>query len=115
MWRLPRNHLQLAFESRELRAICEIDAEGRRALGRGGAEVLKRRLADLRAAESLQDLLAGSPRIVENDAEPHLIVYLAGGYVLRLVPNHPIVAPRQCLGGDWTMVRRLKIISISKE
>ena len=107
--------MRLAFDSRELRTIFEIDAEGRRALGQAGAEVLKRRLADLRAADSVQDLLAGSPRIIEGRGEPHLAMDLADGYVMRLVPTHPRVAPGPRLGDDWTLVRRLKIISINKE
>lgn len=107
--------MQLAFESKDLRSICEIEAEGRRALGPVAAAVLKRRLADLRAADSIQDLPVGSPRVVEGETEQHLVLDLIDGYVVRLAPNHPRVSPEPCMRRDWTMVRRLKIISISKE
>ena len=44
--------LELAFESKELRDVCENEAEAKRQLGDSVAEMLKHRLADLNAATS---------------------------------------------------------------
>ncbi len=57
--------LELAFETRELRDMCEDEAEARRALGQTIAEMLRNRLADLDSATSPGDLLAGQPRLGE--------------------------------------------------
>lgn len=107
--------MELAFESRELRSICEHEFEARHALGQSVAQLLKHRLADLIAADSLQDLLAGSPRVLEADSGPQLIIELADGYQMCLVPNHPGSSLDSSDIHEWTSTRRLKIISISKE
>lgn len=50
--------MQLAFQTRELRGICEDEIEASDALGQDCALALKRALADLRAASFMADLPA---------------------------------------------------------
>ena len=107
--------MELAFESKELRSICEREPEAQRKLGQSVAGTLKSRLADLRAAESIRDLPAGSPRTTEVESMPRLVIDLTNGYQVHLIPNHPNSSPELSGACDWTTVRRLKIISISKE
>lgn len=85
------------------------------ALGQSAARLLKARLADLRAADSVSDLPAGSPRTVIGPDGPYLVIELTDGYRMDLVPNHPRLSSESLGNCDWTTVRRLKIISVSKE
>ncbi len=48
--------LELAFETKRLREICENEEIASQELGAEGAERLKHRLADLRAAGSIEEL-----------------------------------------------------------
>jgi hypothetical protein len=101
--------LQLAFESKSLRLKCESEAEAIRVLGTGVAAHLKRRLADLRAAESIDDLQTG--RLTLQTDRQTLTIDLSEGYFLVCTPNH---ATAKESGGvpDWSRIRRVKIIKI---
>ena len=46
-----RPHLEIAFEFKELRDICEREAEAKHSLGESNAEMLRHRLADMEAAK----------------------------------------------------------------
>jgi len=105
--------MQLAFESQALRAICENERVAVENLGIEVAEALKKRLSDLRAAGSLTDLVAGSPRLLEGGSR--LTLLLANNQKILLVPNHrkAPTAPDGSL--DWTRVSRLRLIQIGVE
>ena len=77
---LNRCNLELAFNSRELRSICEHEPTAKDALGAEIAEALRRRLADLRAATSIADLIVGNPHTVEVGSKnyPLLFIYSVG-------------------------------------
>ena len=104
--------LQLAFETLCLRTICEQDIESRNSLGKPVADALHNRLADLRAATSINDLPAGNPRtVVMGDAE-QLVMDLGEGQEIVLAPNHPN-DPRKTSGIlDWSAVTRVKVVRI---
>lgn len=51
--------LEIAFESKRLRTICESEKQSRSAFGDEVAEILKHRLADFRAAGTVRDLVVG--------------------------------------------------------
>jgi hypothetical protein len=115
----PRSHpesntlIQLAFESKALRTICEDAEQTRRELGPIAADVLKRRLADLRSCTSIRDLLAGHPRIA---ADGNLMVVdLADEYKLILQANHPKNPLKEDGNVDWTRVVRIKILAIGRD
>ena len=79
--------LQLAFAKKSLRDLCESEAKAQRDLGVRMAEKLKRRLADLRAATCVKDLVAGRPR--ELDARHRRIaVDLSEGSRIVFCANH---------------------------
>jgi hypothetical protein len=101
--------LQLAFDSKNLRLVCESEAEGIKILGRRVAAHLKRRLADLRAAESIADLQTG--RLAFQTDRKSLEIDLSEGYFLVCVPNH--ANPRESEGvPDWLRIRRVKVVEI---
>ena len=106
--------MELAFDSRSLRTICESEADAKRELGPIVAEVLKHRLADMRAATSVRDLLVGKPRIISESDHHFMVIDLCEGYQLIFCANHPPnpeVEPGEL---DWQRVRRIKITRIER-
>lgn len=105
--------MQLAFSTKALRAVCENEERAVRELGGESANALKRRLADLRAAENVRDLIAGNPRPAPRSKE-HLLLDLEDGWALILAANHTTV-PRLGSGAvDWSNAR-VKVLRIEKD
>jgi proteic killer suppression protein len=106
--------MELAFGTRRLREICEDQAVADRNLSSLVSELLRGRLADLHAARSLEEFVAGRPTL-DPDDERVLVFELAEGVVLRVQVNH--ANPPLLTDGtiDWSRVRRLKIVSIGTE
>lgn len=102
--------MELAFQSKELRIICESEAEAQRALGPAVAEALTHRLADLRAAKSPGDLLVGRPHIL--DGAGNIAIDLGEGHRMTFCANHPNnpVTANGIL--DWPKISRVKIMGI---
>jgi len=108
--------LELAFETKLLRAICESEAHAKHDLGAQVAEVLKHRLADLRAASSPKDLVAGNPReLGGSGSQRQMVVDVCDGHRIVLCANHP--KNPMTTGGDldWSRVSRVKILRIDKD
>ncbi len=102
--------LELAFESMLLRTICEKDAQAKHELGDTVAEVLKHRLADLVAAKSVADLVAGRPRL--GDDPSHMVLDLGENHRLVFKANHtnnPVTSSNDL---DWGRVTRVKILRV---
>jgi hypothetical protein len=102
--------LELAFETKELRDICESEAEARRQLGESVAEVLKHRLADLDAATSPKDLVAGRPRLGEDGGT--MVLELCEGHRLVFTANHPGNPATPTGDVDWARISRIRILRI---
>jgi hypothetical protein len=109
--RLPTEEdgLDISFESKQLRTICENEAEGILRLGGTVAQALRDRLADIESASSPKELLAGRPR--EQD-EGTLCVDLDEGYSMLFVPNHAVIPVTDEGKVDWGKVHRVRIIKI---
>ena len=107
--------MELAFESMHLRSICENEANAKDELGAEVAEVLKRRLADLRAARSINDLITGNPRIRNVGHIEHLVVDLRDGSYIILEANHPKNPLTETGKLDWPKVSRIKVTYIGSE
>lgn len=106
-------HLEIAFETKDLRKICENEAEAARQLGSAAAEVLKHRLADLDAATSPTDLIAGNPRLGPDPQA--MTIDLCGGYKIVFSPNHPNNPTRRSGEVAWNKVSRIRILRIGRE
>lgn len=101
----------IAFETKRLRTICEDDAVAVKALGAPAAEALQQRLADLRAAESISELLVGSPRTSDTDGSTLTITLTASAHSIWAA-NH-VSPPRDSSGRiDWDRTRRLRLLEI---
>jgi len=76
----------------------------------GGA--LRDRLADLRAASQLTDLLVGSPTVMQGLQGKRVTIGLAGACRLIVEANH-LKLPTDPSGSvDWSRVTRIKIVNI---
>ena len=104
--------MELAFDDKSLRTLCESEAPARRELGLEVAEVLKRRLADLCAATSVKDLVAGQPR--ELDAA-HMAVDLCDGHRIVFCANHSSNPMTETGDLDWSKVNRVKVLRIERD
>jgi hypothetical protein len=104
--------VQLAFHSPWLRAICESERFANDELGEAVAQVLKRRLADMAAATSVVDLVAGRPRLVGGTAFDQMAVDLYEGFVITFAANHTKNPKTETGDLDWKRVTRIKILRI---
>lgn len=100
--------MELAFETKPLREMCESEEKAKRQLGAKVAAMLKQTLADLRAAASMEDLPFGKPRIEGRNC----ILDLTAGYQLTITPNHTKNPMLTSNAVDWTKVSRIKILRI---
>jgi hypothetical protein len=112
---LPRRAkiVELAFDSKSLRAVCESEAQAKLELGPRVGEILKHRLADLCAAASPKDLVVGRPRI-GTDRE-HMIVDLCNGHRIVFKPNHTNNPKTETGDVDWEKISRIKILRIESD
>lgn len=104
--------LQLAFETKDLRTICEDSTAAIDKLGLKVAGVLTHRLGDIDSAKSINDLVAGKPH-VRDDGDLH--IDLIDGYGLVCRANHQRNPTTSSGSIDWEKVIRIKIVSITKE
>ena len=107
--------MELAFESKELRSICEHGATAKDELGAEVAEVLRARLADLRASTSVKDLIVGNPHSVEFEGTSYFVVDICQGYQIVLKANHPENPLTGTDRIDWAKVSRVKVTHIGGE
>lgn len=82
-------------------------------MGTPAAEVLRTRIADMRAATYLGDLPAGRPEVLDGDT-PQLRFVLADGWLLLIRVGHKVV-PRTDLGAlEMERVRRALVQEIER-
>ena len=104
--------MELAFESEEIRTICERKQVAVEELGSDVAAALQRRLADLQAASSPSDLPIGRPHLLGPTSRPIMALPLVNGHRLVFTSNHvndPVTSDGSV---DMQRVHRLKILSV---
>ncbi len=104
--------MELAFAKKSLRQLSESETKAMRELGAKVAEKLKRRLADLRAATSVKDLIVGRPHEVENSNGHEISVDLCEGARIVFCANHDDIPKLESGRPDWSRVTRVKILRI---
>lgn len=107
-----RAALILSFASKSLREICEDEEPATRQLAKSVIKRLRHRLADLEAAGSVQDLIAGYSR--KRKSSDSYQVTLADGFCLEFAANHvknPVDKNEEI---DWNRVNRIQIVRIGK-
>ena len=93
-----------------LRNVCESDQKAKQKLGRTVAEQLKRRVADLRAAATIEDLVAAPPHALDGSA--NLALNLCDGWRVVFAANHTRVPTVGSGAIDWSAVSRIRIVRI---
>ena len=101
----------VAFQTEALRTVCEDEKVAFRRLGQEASVQLRGRLADLRAATSVRDLLAGKPTLSGSTTE-FLTIELVPGSSMRWIAND--APPRLNSEGaiDWDAVVRIRLLEI---
>ena len=104
--------MDLSFDTQLLRNLCESDKKAKQKLGHDVADQLRRRIADLRAAETIDDLAASPPYGLDGSAS--LAVELCDGWRVVFAANHtemPVVSSGAI---DWSVVDRIRIVAIEQ-
>ena len=73
---------------------------------------LRTRLADLQAASSVTELVAGRPHPLVGDRAGQFAVDLEGGRRLVFVPGHDPVPRRDDGSVDWLLVTKVRIVYV---
>lgn len=107
--------LNLAFSSLELRTLCECQAAAERTYGIVVARELRARLADMREATTVLELLAGNPHEVEDGRHRCYQVGLPEDFRIVVCANHDPLPRHEGTGGvEWSRVTRVKITRIER-
>lgn len=104
--------LEIAFQSRELRATCESPTRAKRELGESASKALRRVLADMNAVEAVAELFEMGLEI-ENciQGQGMLRFHLSEELSLYCAVNQQNV-PIDSVTIDWARVTRLKLVRI---
>jgi proteic killer suppression protein len=104
--------LVLSFENKELRKICEEDAEATCRLGNEAAALLQNRLADIFAAETINDILVGNPH--KAGEHPFLFYVINLDKHIQLLFRANNIKHIYLKNGelDWAQINRIKLVNI---
>lgn len=104
--------LEIAFQTRELRATCESPTRAKRELGESASKALRRALADMNAVETVSELFEMGLGI-ENCTQGHGMLQFQLSEVLNLYCNaNQKSLPMNGETIDWARVTRLKVVYI---
>jgi hypothetical protein len=104
--------LEISFHTPELLNLCIDESIADETFGTAAAEALRNRLCDIRAADSVLELLAGRPAPGLYRDQHCYRLEIALGVWLIIAPNHN--KPRLDEFGlpDWTRVRRVRVLEV---
>ena len=107
--------VEVSFSSPRLRRACESAADLQRAYGKPCAKRLMARLADLRAAPTLDDLrrLPGRCHELDGDRAGQLALDLPDGRRLVFEPTENPSPMKEDGGLDWRRVDAIRVIEIA--
>ena len=91
--------------------MCLSETASAHKYGSEVADLLRARLADMVAAETLAELVAGNTRAVGGEPEAFLMD-LGQSARLRIRPNHPRSVARPTQAVDLSRVSRIIVISL---
>jgi toxin HigB-1 len=104
--------MEITFSDRKLQKLCEQPAIAQKKLGASGARKLRSRLADLLAAETVQELVAGHPHPLKGDRAGQFAVDLDGGNRLVFESDHDPMPYKDDGSIDWFKVSQVCIVFI---
>lgn len=104
--------MNIEFLSPQLQELCSSERKAVRELGQPGAKKLFARLADLRAANHVGELVAGKPHPLKYDRSGQFAVSLEGAKRLVFRPANEPVPLNDDGSVDWKRVTRVCIVFI---
>jgi hypothetical protein len=104
--------LELAFSEKSLRDVCESQLKAERTWGIAVAATLRSRLADLRDAECVNDLVAGPPKMLDDNPPGRVALPLGDSVFLVFCANHSSLPKKESGEVNWSGVTRIKIVEI---
>lgn len=104
--------MEISFSTKEFRKLCEDRNYADEKLGTVVADILRRRLADLRAATNIDDIVLGNPSIVTFGNDQRYILEMDKYGTLCFEPNN--VRNFATEGGaiEWAIVSRLQLVDM---
>lgn len=102
--------MNLAYETRALRSLCEREHLAEREYGIAVATQLKHRLDDLEAATNALDLVVAKPE--PQAGSTTLRIRLGRKAFIEFIANHQDVPVGKNRRVDWSRVSRIKITKI---
>ncbi|MBI3506352.1 MAG: hypothetical protein HY059_16060 [Proteobacteria bacterium] len=103
--------MNFSFDNKKIRKICENSEAAKKALGAGVAAALQSRIADIDAAVTFADVVAGNPRVDPNSNGEVFILDLSDKYHLKFKDNYPKMSSS---GVGWSRISSIKIIEVGK-
>ena len=105
--------MQITFLEKHLRHICESQLAAQRKLGTAVSTTLRRRLADLRAADNLAELPVGRPQESLLNGGPHILLELSDSTYLVMLPNHSVWPRDQNGTALMNKITKVQLVAIS--
>lgn len=107
--------MEISFATRTLKQLCESEKELRKAYGGDGAKKAMRRLSDLRAAGTLEDMrhLPGRIHELTGDRAGQLGIGLAGGWRLVLTPTNGWPTEKAEGAHVWSTIDAVTVLEIT--
>ena len=104
--------MDIEFEDDDLAELCNNRRLADRRLGRNGARRLRSRLAELKAATVVTELVAGNPHPLTGDRFGQFSLRLHGAHRLVFRPAHDPVPVLRDGGIDWSGVTTVIVVEI---
>lgn len=107
--------IEIEFSTKKLKKACSSDKAMRGRWGDELAKKLRRRLADLEAADSLDEMrnLPGRCHELTGDLDGSLAVDLKHPYRLIFRPNHKPTPTKDDGGLDWSQVTKILVTDVT--
>ena len=104
--------MEITFDNRKYQELSEQQKLAQKELGKVGARRLRSRLADLAAAKSVRDLVAGRPHPLKGDRAGQFALDLEGAKRLVFRPANDPVPYREDNSIDWSKVTSICVVFI---
>jgi toxin HigB-1 len=107
--------LDLSFENKEVRSICEDESMAVNTFGPAVIEKLKNRLTDMLAAKTVSEIPpVGNPREIKGNPRMDYAIDLCDGFKIIFSANHVKLPCKEDNSIDWSKVSHIKILQIIK-
>ena len=104
--------MEITFDNRRYQELSEQQTLAQKEFGKVGAHRLRSRLADLAAAKSVRDLVAGRPHPLKGDRTGQFALDLEGAKRLVFRPANDPVPCREDKSIDWSKVTSICVVFI---